>query len=144
MNTFDFLIGTNDSYIVITDPPATDDGSPPDVYGNATVKWIVRFEAYPTPLVIWSRGKDAAVIKKNPIKYKITTETRQTVLEITNVELADSGVYRLVISNGNETQQQTRNLNFTLLVRGKVEVEIYFCCEINPFLLSCKKYLIKI
>ena len=110
-------IDTNDAYVNILEAPTTGDDSPSfEVYGNETVKWIVRFEAYPTPQVIWSRGKDAAVIKKNA-KYQITTETRQTVLEITNVELADSGVYRLAISNGNETQQQTRN--FTLLVRGK-------------------------
>jgi hypothetical protein len=97
---------------------ATDGELAPDVFGNDNVTWIVKFEAYPKPQIIWSRGKDEAVIKKNPIKYKIKTETRQTALEISNVELADSGLYRLVISNGNETHQhQTRD--FHLLVRGE-------------------------
>jgi hypothetical protein len=100
-------------------PTTGDEYSSFEVYGNETVTWIVKFEAYPKPQIIWSRGKDEAVIKKNPIKYKIKTETRQTVLEISSAELTDSGLYRLVISNGNETLQQTKNLNFTLLVRGK-------------------------
>ena len=77
---------------------------------------MVRFEAYPKPDVIWSKNGDVNVIKRNPIKYKVKSEAQQTVLEISNIDLTDSGVYRVVIKVAVKEDRR----NFTLRVKGKI------------------------
>ena len=114
INSFFFrFTGADSAYVTITDSPTN---LLFEEYGNDTVKWVVRFEAYPKPDVIWSKNGDVNVIKRNPIKYKVKSEAQQTVLEISNIDLTDSGVYRVVIKvTGKEDRR-----NFTLRVKGKI------------------------
>lgn len=88
---------------------------------NETIKWVVFYEAYPKPQIIWSKGSRENVIRNTTSKYVIKDELRRTVLEIKEIGLADSGQYLLTVHTNKV--QDTRS--FTLRVTDKPIVKAH-------------------
>ena len=88
-----------------------------DQPANQTIKWVVNYEAFPSPTITWSKGRRENIIRNNTFKYVMKMEQKRTVLEIKETELSDSGQYFLTISAGGEEDFR----NFTLRVRGDEE-----------------------
>ncbi|KAI9559738.1 hypothetical protein GHT06_013743 [Daphnia sinensis] len=88
---------------------------------NETIKWVVFYEAYPKPQIIWSKGSRENVIRNTTSKYVIKDELRRTVLEIKEIGLTDSGQYLLTVHTNKV--QDTRN--FTLRVTDKPMVKAH-------------------
>ena len=121
-------IGEDVSYVNISDS-----GIKPilEAAANETVKWVVNYEAYPKPKIIWS--KDSREITNSNSKYSIKVELKKTVLEIKDVGLADSGQYLLSI----QTTKKEDSRNFTLRVIGIFLIFLTF--KVNSYFMYCRQ-----
>ncbi|XP_057365386.1 vascular endothelial growth factor receptor 1-like isoform X1 [Daphnia carinata] len=88
---------------------------------NETIKWVVFYEAYPKPQIIWSKGSRENIIRNTTSKYVIKDELRRTVLEIKEIGLADSGQYLLTV----HTNKVHDTRSFTLRVTDKPIVKAH-------------------
>lgn len=114
INFYNF-IGEDVSYVNISDH-----GLKPFLQesANKTIKWVVIYEAFPSPGITWSKDKPSNVIVNKSSKYIIKNEPKRTTLEIKDLEFSDSGQYFLTITTKDE--KQTRS--FTLQVQGKLTI----------------------
>ena len=103
--------GEDVSYVNISDIGLQSNLEQP---ANQTIKWVVFYEAYPKPQIIWSKGNRENVIRNTTSKYVIKDELKRTVLEIKEIGLTDSGQYLLTV----HTNKVEDTRNFTLRVTG--------------------------
>ncbi len=116
--------GEDVSYVNISDIGLQSNLEQP---ANQTIKWVVFYEAYPKPQIIWSKGNRENVIRNTTSKYVIKDELKRTVLEIKEIGLTDSGQYLLTV----HTNKVEDTRNFTLRVTGikRVVNLLLFICH---------------
>ena len=78
-----------------------------------SVTWVIHIDAYPEPVITWSKDGDQDIIKELS-KYKLESDPTKTVLQIDHLELEDTGIYQVEVV----AKDQIRTLNYSLKVAG--------------------------
>ena len=63
-----------------------------------SVVWVVQIDAYPDPLVTWSKDGDEDVIRQQS-KFSVENSSQRSQLQIADVKLEDAGVYQVPNAN---------------------------------------------
>lgn len=91
-----------------------------DMKPGESMVWKIDIEAYPDPLITWSKDGDEDIIKQHS-KFNVMSDRKKTVLEIKGLEMEDSGVYQVEVI----AKDIIRTLNYTLRVVGMSKTRQY-------------------
>ena len=97
------------AYVNLSGPSSTS----LEVNPRELVTWVIDIDAYPDPVIAWSKDGDENIIRQHS-KYTVENGRTRTILTITDLELTDTGVYQIKVSAGDVI----RTLNYTLRVIG--------------------------
>ncbi|XP_071452914.1 vascular endothelial growth factor receptor 1-like [Hetaerina americana] len=110
------VVGKDDSFIKLTTDGGMNKIEVND--GDPYATWAVGYEAVPTPTFEWLAPDGSKI--KNSLKYHISINSFQTILNISSISTKDAGVYTLLGKAG----KKERMLHLSLVIRAIPEVKI--------------------
>lgn len=78
-------------------------------YGAKSAKVVVKYEAYPIPLLSWHNNKNETISQENTVynmeKYNVLIKPTEVIFTIKHPELADIGNYTLQAKNDDTVEK---------------------------------------